>query len=37
LRQELVAQIEARLADGSYYVDAGEIADKIIEASKVGS
>ncbi|MDR3349182.1 MAG: flagellar biosynthesis anti-sigma factor FlgM [Acidaminococcales bacterium] len=35
LRQELVEQIKTRMRDGSYYVEAGEIADKIIEASKV--
>jgi negative regulator of flagellin synthesis FlgM len=35
LRQELVADIKARLKADSYYVEAGEIADKIMEASKV--
>ncbi|MDR2005639.1 MAG: flagellar biosynthesis anti-sigma factor FlgM [Acidaminococcales bacterium] len=35
LRQELVEQIKTSLRDGSYYVGAEEIADKIIEASKV--
>ena len=37
LRQELVADIKARLQAGNYYVESGEIADKVIEASKVGS
>jgi negative regulator of flagellin synthesis FlgM len=36
LRQELVAEIKERLKAGNYYVEAEKIAEKIIEASKVG-
>jgi negative regulator of flagellin synthesis FlgM len=36
LRQELVAEIKERLKTGNYYVEAEKIAEKIIEASKVG-
>ena len=37
VRADRVAEIKAQMANGTYHVDAGRIADKLLEGKGVGS